>query len=133
MIHRFAASTAVASFVIALAALIVSLTPGLTLEKIYPVTILWCFVPGAWGIWALLIPPSWMPNRLPLWGAILGLIAGTLATFVLNIPFRFLGAAVSLSMRGLGVLVAALFYYLLWMLVRMAYRSLVSTAPGFRG
>jgi hypothetical protein len=133
MFCRFAAGTAVASVAIAFAALVVSLTPGLTFERVYPVPILWCFVPWAWGIWALLTPSSWMPERLPLWGAILGLIAGSGAAFVLNVPSRFLGQAGSLSTRGGTVLVLALFYYLLWMLVRTAYRSLVSAGPGSRG
>lgn len=132
MFYRFAAGTAVASVAIALAALLVSLVPGLTFEKIYPVPILWCFVPCAWGIWALLAPSSWMPKRLPLWGAILGLIAGFGAAFVLNVPSRFLGETVSLGTRSGTVLLLAFFYYLLWMLVRTAYRSLVSTQPGNR-
>lgn len=126
MFPRFAASTAIASIAIALAALIVFLTPRMTFERIYPVTILWCLAPCAWGIWALLTPSSWMPKRLPLWGAILGLIAGTMAAFVLNLPSRFLGEAASPKLRGVVVLVGALFYYLLWMLVRVAYQSLIS-------
>lgn len=129
MFHRFAAGTAVASIAIALAAFIVLLTPRITFERIYPVTVLWCIAPCAWGIWALLTPSSWMPKRMPLWGAILGLIAGTMAAFVLNIPSRFLGEAVSPKLRGVAVLVMTLFYYLLWMLVRAAYRSLISAAP----
>jgi hypothetical protein len=70
-----------------------------------------------------------MPKHLPLWGALLGLIAGSLAAFVLNLPSRFFGATVSLALRGVAVLFAVLFYYLLWMLVRAAYRSLASAAP----
>jgi hypothetical protein len=61
---------------------------------------------------------------LPLWGAILGLIAGVLAAFVLNLPFRVLGETVPVTLRGVGVVVIMVFYYLLWMLVRFAYRSL---------
>jgi hypothetical protein len=38
------------------------------------------------------------------------------------------GATVALTLRGVAVLVLALFY-LLWMMVRVAYRSLVSAAP----
>jgi hypothetical protein len=129
MFQRFAAGTAIASVVIAVAALIVCFLPGLTFERIYPLTILWCVVPFAWGIWALLIPSAWMPRRLPLWGAILGLIAGSLAAFVLNLPSRFFGAAVSLELRGVAVFVMVLFYYVLWMLVRAAWRSLASSAP----
>lgn len=124
LFQRFAASTAVASSAIATAALIVCLAPGLNFQRIYPLPILWCMAPAAWGIWALLIPSSWMPKRLPLWGAILGLMAGSLAAFVLNLPSRFFGQAVPLPLRGVAVLVMVLFYYLLWMLVRAACRSL---------
>lgn len=129
MFQRFAAGTAVASVAIAIAALVVCFAPGLTFERIYPLTVLWCVAPLAWGIWALLTPSSWMPERLPLWGAILGLMAGSMAAFVLNLPSRFFGQAVSLGLRGVAVLVGVLFYYLLWMLVRVACRSLVSAAP----
>jgi hypothetical protein len=129
MFQRFAAGTAVASIAIAIAALIAGLAPGLTFQRIYPLPILWCVAPLAWGIWALLTPPSWMPQRLPLWGAILGLMAGSLAAFALNLPSRFLGTAVSLKLRGAGVLVMTLFYYVLWMLVRAAWRALVSAVP----
>lgn len=60
-------------------------------------------------------------------------MAGSLAALVLNLPSRFFGTAVSLTLRGVAVLVIALFYYLLWMLVRIAYRSLVSAAPEKKG
>lgn len=124
MLARFAAATAVAAAAIALAALVVVLTPGLTFGKIYPITILWCFAPLVWGLWASLTPSAWMPQRLPLWGAILGVIGGSLGAFVLNMPSRLLGEEVSPNLRGVAVLVMALFYYALWMLVRAAYRSL---------
>jgi hypothetical protein len=60
-------------------------------------------------------------------------MAGPLAAFVLNLPSRFFGTAVSLTLRGVAVLVLALLYYLLWMLVRAAYRSLVSASPEKNG
>lgn len=81
----------------------------------------------------MLTPSAWMPERLPLWGAILGLIAGSLAMFVLNLPSRILGETVPAALRGVAVLVMVLFYYLLWMLVRTAYRSLASAAAESRG
>jgi hypothetical protein len=127
MFQRFAAATAIASIVIAIAAIILSLTPGLKFERIYPVTILWCCVPLAWGVWALLTPSAWMPRRLPLWGAFLGLFAGSMGVFVLNLPSRFLGQPVSLLLRGIAVLVGTLLYYLIWMLVREAFRWLAGT------
>ncbi|MGB9073961.1 MAG: hypothetical protein WCC22_15090 [Terriglobales bacterium] len=124
MFQRFAAGTAIASIAIAIAALILGLTPGLTFERIYPLTILWCCAPLAWGVWALLTPSAWMPKRLPLWGAFLGLFAGSMAAFVLNLPSRFFGEPAPILVRAIAVLVMTLFYYLMWMLVRGAYRWL---------
>jgi hypothetical protein len=130
MLSRFAAGSAIASIAIALGALVIVLTPGLTFERIYPLTIIWCLAPLAWGVWALLAPAAWVPQRLPLWGAILGLIAGLLAAYVLNMPARVLGETISVAGRGVAVVVLTVFYYALWMLVRLAYRSLTSTTPG---
>lgn len=127
MFPRFAAGAAVASAAIALATIVVLLTPRLTFERVYPLTILWCFAPFVWGLWALLTPSAWMPKHLPLWGAILGVIGGSLGAFVLNLPARFLGVPVSLKLRGAAVFILALFYYVVWMLVRAAYQSLVAT------
>ncbi len=126
-LQRFAAATAVASIAIATAALIVCFAPGLTFVRFYPLTILWCIAPIVWGIWALLTPSSWVPKRLPLWGSILGLIAGSLGAFVLDLPSRIIGQAVSPAVHGAAVLFVVLLYYLLWMLVRAAFCSLAST------
>ncbi|HVO79430.1 MAG TPA: hypothetical protein VMT28_01795 [Terriglobales bacterium] len=130
MFPRFAAGCAIASIAIALGALVIALTPGLTFERVYPLTIIWCVAPLAWGVWALLAPATWVPQRLPLWGAILGLIAGSLAAYVLNLPSRVLGETLSVVGRTVAMLVLMVFYYVLWMLVRMAYRSLASTTSG---
>ena len=126
LFQRFAGGTAVASAAIGVAAFVVLLVPRLTFERIYPLTLLWCFVPLAWGLWALLTPSAWMPKRLPLWGTILGVIGGSLGAFVLNLPSRFFGAELPLKVRGAVVLVVALFYYVLWTLVRAAYRLLIA-------
>lgn len=130
MFQRFVAGAAVASIAIAVGALFLVLTPGLTFERIYPLTIIWCFVPLVWGLWALLAPARFVPQRLALWGAILGLIAGILAAFVLNLPSRFLGVPLPPAARGAAVLVIVVFYYLLWTLVRTAYRSLTALTSG---
>ena len=119
--QRFAAATAVASAAIALATIVVLLAPRAVFERVHPITTLWCFVPFVWGLWALITPSSWMPKRLPLWGAILGLIGGCLGVFVLNLPARFFGGELPLLARAAAVLVVAVFYYALWMLVRAAY------------
>ncbi|MBZ5566379.1 MAG: hypothetical protein LAN64_00865 [Acidobacteriia bacterium] len=97
------------------------------MAKAYPLALLWCFAPLAWGTWAMLAPRGFVPHRLPIWGAILGLIAGVLAAFVLNMPSRILGQALPAALRGMGVVVIVVFYYLLWMLVRGVYRALGPT------
>jgi hypothetical protein len=127
MFQRFAAGTAVASIVIAIASTTVSVIPGLKFERIYPITILWCCLPLFWGVWAVLTPPAWVPKRLPLWGSILGLFAGSMGAFVLNLPSRFLGEPVPMLSRAIAVLVGTLLYYLMWMLVRGALRWLAGT------
>jgi len=131
-VQRFAAATAVASTAIALATIVVLLTPRPTFERIQPITVLWCFVPFVWGLWALVTPSSWMPKRLPLWGAILGVIGGSLGVFVLDLPSRFFGAELPLTVRGSAVVVMALFYSALWMVVRAAYQ-LLAAEPETKG
>jgi len=126
MFRRFASGSAIASMAIAFAALVVLLAHGPAAQRFYPLTIVWCFGPLAWGLWAMIAPSSWVPQRLPIWGGILGLIVGLLAWFVLNLPAQVLGATVPVILRGVGVVVVAVFYYFLWMLVRVAYRSLGS-------
>jgi hypothetical protein len=125
MFFRFASGSAIACIVIAIAALVVMLTPGL-FARVQPVAIIWCFVPLAWGIWAVLAPGSWVPRRLPHWGAVLGLIAGLLGALVLNLPARVLGLTLAVPWRTVAVLVMTAVYYFLWMLVRRAYLSLTN-------
>ncbi len=124
MIQRFASASAVASVVIAVAAGILRVPPLPDLETRYLATSFWCVVPLAWGLWAMLTPKSWLPQRLPLWGAILGLIAGSLGVLVLNLPARISGVAMPAWMQALTVLFFVGIYYLLWLLVRRAYRAL---------
>jgi len=124
MFRRFASGSAIASMAIAFAALVVLLTHGPAAQRFYPLTIVWCFAPLAWGLWAMIAPSTWVPQRLPIWGGILGLIVGLLVWFVLNLPARVLGATLPVILRGVGVVVVAVLYYLLWMLVRVTYRSL---------
>jgi len=124
MIQRFASASAVASVVIAVAAGILRVLPVPDLETRYLATSLWCAVPLAWGLWAMLMPGSWLPQRLPLWGAILGLLAGLLGVFVLNLPARISGVPMPAWTQALAVLLAIGIYYLLWLPVRRAYRAL---------
>lgn len=126
MLQRFVAGTAIASIAVAVGALVLLLLPNVRLS---PVTTIWCFVPLVWGVWAMCAPSQWVPTRLPIWGAILGLIAGLFAAFVLNIALRVVGAVLSVSMRGFAVIVAVVFYYILWTFVRSMYISLAAERP----
>ena len=120
MLHRFAAASAVASAVIATGAFL-TLPLSLQAEGASILTLAWCFVPVVWGFWAMLAPAGWVPNRLPAWGAILGVAAGTVAGPLLNLPARLGGPG---GVRWLAPLVGPVLYYALWLLVRAAYRSL---------
>ncbi len=124
MFRRFVSGSAVASILIALGALVIFLTDGLAVQRFYPLTLVWCFLPAVWGLWAMFAPAGWVPQRLPLWGAILGVIAGLLVAFVLNLPARISGQTVPVTLRGVFVVLIVVFYYFLWMLLRVAYRSL---------
>ena len=84
-------------------------------------TTAWCFVPLAWGLWAMLAPARWVPSRWPIWGAILGGVAGIIAGPVLDLPFRMVGLS---GVRWMPLVVGPIFYYFLWLLVSVAYRSL---------
>ena len=124
MFRRFVSGSAIASIGIAFATLVLLVAQGLDELRIYPLTIVWCFVPLAWGLWAMIAPSGWVPQRLPIWGAILGLIAGLLIFLVLNLPSRLLEVTVPAILRGLAVVIIVVIYYFLWMLVRLAYRAL---------
>ena len=126
MLSRFTAAAAVASVAIALGSvtLVFLVEPGPGAG--YRLTRLWCVVPAFWGLWALLAPKSWVPERLPAWGAILGVIAGVLALFVLNMPAQVVGVQLSALQRGLAMAFVIAFYYLLWMVVRGVHRSLAA-------
>lgn len=121
MLQRFAAASSVASVVIAIGALVSLLPPRWSPADARVLTTAWCFVPLAWGLWAVLAPAHWVPRRLPLWGAILGIVAGIVAGPVLDLPRRLGG------LRDLGwvtLIVGPIFYYLVWLLVPVAHRSL---------
>ena len=121
MIHRFAAASAVASVIIACGAFVSLLLPRWPAADARILTTAWCFVPLAWGLWAMLAPARWVPRRLPAWGAILGLVAGIMAGPVLDLPLRLAGLN---GVRWLTIVVGPISYYLLWLLVPIAYRSL---------
>lgn len=120
MFRRFAAACVVASVLIAGGA-VVSLLLRLAVGGACMLTTAWCFVPVTWGLWAMLAPSRWVPSRLSAWGAILGVVAGLVAGPVLNLPFR-MGAPS--GGRWIALVVGPILYYLLWLLVGVAYCSL---------
>lgn len=126
MLRRFAAAALVASCLIPIGAIAIFLIRLATGERYYQMTALWCLVPVVWGIWAVLTPATWMAKRLPLWGAILGLLAGIGGALVLNIPQRIFQIPISFGWRVLLIVPAAGIYYLVWMIVAAAYRGLGS-------
>ena len=123
MLRRFVAASMVASIAIALGALVVLLIPGLA-HRTYPLLVLWCFIPCIWGLWAMVAPTQWVPDQLPYWGATLGLIAAIFAIFALNLPERFFGIEIPVFLQAVAVAIATLFYFLLWSVVKVAYRHL---------
>lgn len=124
MLTRFAAAVCVASSVVALATPVLLLVHELAPPRSWPVLAVWCIVPAAWGLWAMVAPRAWVPHRLPHWGAVLGLLAGAMVMFVLDLPLRVFGVAAPAAARGLAVLAFAGLYYLLWHLVRAAFGAL---------
>jgi len=125
MLQRFVSASFVASIGIAFGAVVLWMAKHIwTLQNTHQLALMWCCIPAIWGVWAMLTPRSWMPDRLPVWGAILGLLACANAVFVLNLPQKILGEYVSAFYRAVGVLIAIAVYYLLWMVVRLVYRAL---------
>lgn len=128
MLQRFAAAASVASVVIAVGAVVSVVPPRWPTTEARVLTTAWCFVPLAWGLWAMIAPAGWVPRRLPLWGAILGIVAGGVAGPVLELPSRLAG------FRGnwIALIAGPVLYFVLWLLVPVAYRSLVNadTARG---
>ena len=59
MLRRFAAACAVAFVVIAVGAVISLLPPRWPAADARILTTAWCFVPLAWGLWAMLAPARW--------------------------------------------------------------------------
>jgi len=129
MLKRFVAASAVGGVMIACAALgLATLARFYSLQHPLLLTLLWCMVPAIWGVWAMLTPTTWMPARLPEWGAVLGLVVAIGALFVLNIPMRVTDTYLRIRWRGLGVLLGIVIYYLLWMVVRAVYQRLMPRA-----
>ena len=126
MFRRFAAAAATCAAIVGVGCVALLLLAGADLPRFYPVLALWTAMPLVWGIWAMLAPPTWVPARLPWWGAILGVFVGVFALFVLNLPARVLNLSLSPPMRLVPLALIALFYYLLWHLVRISWGALAA-------
>jgi hypothetical protein len=125
MFRLFAAASAVASILVGVAVTVaIVVVPADLFPRLFPILRIWCLVPALWGVWAMLAPRAWVPERLHWWGGILGVIAGLLIMLVLNIPGQVLGEAVPVAWRAGGVVALTLSYFLLWILVRSAWRAL---------
>lgn len=123
MLRRFVAASMVASVAIAIGAFIVLVIPGLG-QRTYPLLVLWCFIPCIWGLWAMIAPTHWVPDQLPYWGAGLGFFAALIIVFGAEVPQKILGIPMSMEMQTIAVLGVALFYYLMWSIVKVAYHHL---------
>lgn len=124
MLQRFASAALVAVIALAIAAATAFVLPGISIQQLSPVLLAWCFAPCVWGLWAMAAPRSWVPHRLPPWGAILGLILGSFVILVLDMPRLVTGLSFSMGVRALIVVFVAAFYYILWSFVAAAYLRL---------
>lgn len=124
MLIRFASASIVACIATAIASLAMLLLFDFNPQRFALILAIWCAVPCIWGLWAMLSPKAWLPQRLPIWGTILGIVAGVMAIFALNLPSRILEVGLSNTTRILIVLLAGLFYYVLWMIVSVVYKRL---------
>ncbi len=124
MLRKFAAASLVASCLIAAGGVALIAFRLIASQRYYSIAVLWCLVPVVWGVWAVLMPKSWFPGRLFVWGAILGLIAYIGAVFVINVPIRVLGLALPVWAKVSGFVVAPAIYGAVWMLIGPAYRAL---------
>ena len=127
MLRRFAAAAVVSSAGIAVLSIALFLIKhSVKLHATYLLTEIWCCIPLVWGVWAMLAPPSWVPKRLPQWGAILGAFAGVAVAIVVNLPMRILAQPVGRVPRAIGAILTVAIYYVMWMVVRAAYVHLLA-------
>jgi hypothetical protein len=132
MMQRFASASAVAAVVIGLASGAFSMLSTPDPGGRYVLTSVWCAVPLVWGLWAMLTPAGWMPDRLPAWGAVLGGLAGVMVFLVLRLPQRFAGVPLPEWAAWAAVPLAVAVYYLLWTAVGRAY-GVLGRPAGHRG
>jgi hypothetical protein len=130
MLLRFVSAAGVGALAIAFVALVLLILPGpdFTLQRFGPIMILWCLAPALWGVWAMLTPRAWFPERLPWWGAIFGFLAAILGAVVLNFPSRIFGVELPAIYRAAAGILAAAIYYALWIAVRAVCLRLTRAA-----
>ena len=128
MLIRFASGSIVACILTAVASLMTLIFVGPNPQRFAAILAIWCVVPCIWGLWAMLSPSRWVPRRFPIWGTILGTLAGLMAIFALNLPTRIWGIVLPNTTRVLIVLLAGFFYYLLWFIVGIVYKRLLGLA-----
>lgn len=116
MMRRFLAASGSCAVLVAGAALMLLLVRPVPLERATVPLLLWCFAPAVWGLWAMLAPRS---VALPLWGALLGLLASSLSIFALHLPQRILALPLSLFVRLLAVALVTLLYFVAWSAVQI--------------
>lgn len=127
MLQRFAAAATVACVAVVLADAFLFVSGVVSnVQSAYRIVSLWCALPFLWGVWSLLAPRTWVPDRLPVWGAIFGVLLAAVALFVVNVPGRFFGLDLPMAARAVGVALGAGVYFALWMIVRAAYRALAT-------
>ena len=126
MVRRFAAASMVVSCLLALGGSSLIIIRLLTGQRFYQIAPLWCLLPFIWGLWAVLTPRSWFPQRLPAWGAVLGAIVSVVGAFVIDVPLRMFGLSIPGALKLLAVVFAALIYYVLWMIVSRIYDALAT-------
>lgn len=124
---RFASAAAVASVIITLAVAGLRLSGVQGPEARELIVSIWCVLPMAWGVWAMLAPSAWVPLRLPAWGALLGFMAGVVALFVLDVPARLGGESFPAWASVAGVILAVVIYYVLWRIVQRGYEALAES------
>lgn len=126
MLQRFVSAAVVPGVLIAFAAGGLFLLTHVYHEwnNPYLATVGWCALPLVWGVWAMLAPKSWWPDRLERWGAILGAIVGYMVMFVLRVPDRIMAVRFPTPGKLIATAILMLLYAVLWMIVGEIHRRL---------
>ena len=124
MLRRFAAASLIPSCLIAIGGVALIAFRLLANQRYYQMAVLWCLVPVVWGLWAMVMPKTWFPQKLFAWGAILGVVAYVMGALVINVPLRVAGIVLPMWAKIAGFVIAPVVYGGLWMLIGPVYRAL---------